>query len=180
MEKDHTMSWKARANKRLQVGNDLYRSNYDRIFGAKNGAKESSTGGELVHAEQRPAEHDAAAAGAAVPSRRVDEETDISPREGTAPHDESVLANGISMARAVESVRRTEIKSLIVVLSLFVCISRSGTDDPHTFEWPEHGVGHVAASQSLSFFDLARECAAECEAAHGETCETFCFESREE
>jgi hypothetical protein len=61
---------------------------------------------------------------------------------------------------------------------LYVCISTSGADDPHTFAWPEVGIGHVAASYSMPFFDLAREAGNECEMLHGDTCETVCWESR--
>jgi hypothetical protein len=67
---------------------------------------------------------------------------------------------------------------VIIRAILYVCISASGLDDPHTFTQPEVGLGHVAYSYSLPFFDLARESAAECEAAHGEVCETVCFMSR--
>lgn len=61
---------------------------------------------------------------------------------------------------------------------LFVCISMT-QQDPHTFTQPESGVGHVAYSYSLPFFDLAREAVNECETVHGpEQCEVFCWSSR--
>jgi hypothetical protein len=62
---------------------------------------------------------------------------------------------------------------------LYVCIAVSGSDDPHVYHQPEAGMGHVAYSYSMSFFDLAREAVNECEALHGdEQCDVLCYISR--
>ena len=68
-------------------------------------------------------------------------------------------------------------KTFLLVVGLFICISRSGLDDPHTFLTPEEGVGHVAIGTRV--IDAAERVTDACEALHGETCETFCFESRD-
>lgn len=63
-------------------------------------------------------------------------------------------------------------------LILYICIAKT-VQEPCVYNEPEHGLGHVAYSYSLPFFDLAREAVNECETVHGpEQCEVFCWSSR--